>query len=168
MAMLTTEPERLLREATSRASCSPGQTVVKWVTTTDHKVIGNLYFITSFVFFMIGGLLALLIRAELFEPGLQVVDNPEQYNQLFTMHGTIMLLLFATPLFAGFANALMPMQIGAPDVAFPRLNMFAYWLYLFGGLIAGAGLPHPAGCGRLRLVRLRAAVRHVVQPGPRR
>ena len=118
---------------------------MKWVTTTDHKVIGNLYFITSFIFFMIGGLLALLIRAELFEPGLQVVDTPEQYNQLFTMHGTIMLLLFATPLFAGFANALMPMQIGAPDVAFPRLNMLAYWFYLFGGLIASAGFLTPEG-----------------------
>ena len=124
---------------------SPGQTVVKWVTTTDHKVIGNLYFITSFAFFMIGGLLALLIRTELFAPGLQVVDNPEQFNQLFTMHGTIMLLLFATPLFAGFANALMPIQIGAPDVAFPRLNMLAYWLYLFGGLIASAGFLTPSG-----------------------
>jgi cytochrome c oxidase subunit I len=89
--------------------------------------------------------LALLIRAELFEPGLQLVGNPEQYNQLFTMHGTIMLLLFATPLFAAFANALMPLQIGAPDVSFPRLNMFAYWLYLFGGLIAGAGFLTPTG-----------------------
>ena len=112
---------------------------------TDHKVIGNLYFITSFVFFLLGGVLALLIRAELFAPGLQIVDNPEQYNQLFTMHGTIMLLLFATPLFAGFANAMMPLQIGAPDVAFPRLNMFAYWLYLFGGLIAAAGFLTPQG-----------------------
>ncbi|HET7475844.1 MAG TPA: cytochrome c oxidase subunit I [Dermatophilaceae bacterium] len=124
---------------------SPGQTVIKWVTTTDHKVIGNLYFISSFVFFMIGGLLALLIRAELLQPGLQVVDNPEQFNQLFTMHGTIMLLLFATPLFAGFANALMPIQIGAPDVAFPRLNMLAYWMYVFGGLIASAGFLTPQG-----------------------
>ncbi|MDQ1536279.1 MAG: cytochrome c oxidase subunit, partial [Actinomycetota bacterium] len=124
---------------------SRGQTVVKWVTTTDHKVIGNLYFITSFAFFMLGGLLALLIRTELMAPGLQVVDNPEQYNQLFTMHGTIMLLLFATPLFAGFANALMPIQIGAPDVAFPRLNMLAYWMYLFGGLIASAGFLTPKG-----------------------
>ena len=122
-----------------------GRTFVKWVTTTDHKVIGNLYFITSFIFFLIGGLMALIIRAELFAPGLQVVDNPEQYNQLFTMHGTIMLLLFATPLFAGFTNALMPLQIGAPDVAFPRLNMFAYWLYLFGGLIASAGFLTPQG-----------------------
>jgi cytochrome c oxidase subunit 1 len=132
-------------QGTSTRRLTKGQTVVKWMTTTDHKVIGNLYFITSFIFFMFGGVLALLIRAELFEPGLQVVDNPEQYNQLFTMHGTIMLLLFATPLFAGFANALMPLQIGAPDVAFPRLNMFAYWLYLFGGLIASAGFLTPQG-----------------------
>ncbi|MDF8264316.1 cytochrome c oxidase subunit I, partial [Luteipulveratus flavus] len=124
---------------------TPGQTVIKWVTTTDHKVIGNLYFITSFAFFLLGGVLALLIRAELFDPGLQIVDNKEQFNQLFTMHGTIMLLLFATPLFAGFANALMPLQIGAPDVAFPRLNMFAYWLYLFGALIACAGFLTPQG-----------------------
>jgi cytochrome c oxidase subunit I len=119
--------------------------VVKWVTSTDHKVIGNLYFFTSFFFFLFGGVLALLIRAELFQPGLQVVRNPEEYNQLFTMHGTIMLLLFATPLFAGFANALMPLQIGAPDVAFPRLNMFAYWLYLFGGIIASIGFLTPQG-----------------------
>jgi cytochrome c oxidase subunit I len=122
-----------------------GRTVVKWVTSTDHKVIGNLYFCTSFFFFLFGGVLALLIRAELFQPGLQVVGNPEEYNQLFTMHGTIMLLLFATPLFAGFANALMPLQIGAPDVAFPRLNMFAYWLYLFGGVIASIGFLTPQG-----------------------
>jgi cytochrome c oxidase subunit 1 len=122
-----------------------GRTVVRWVTSTDHKVIGNLYFITSFAWFVVGGILAMLIRAELFEPGLQIVRDPEQYNQLFTMHGTIMLLLFATPLFAGFANALMPLQIGAPDVAFPRLNMFAYWLYLFGGLIAASGFLTPQG-----------------------
>ncbi len=138
----------MLREAGAHARTrrlAPGATVVKWVTTTDHKVIGNLYFITSFIWFLLGGVMALVIRAELAEPGLQVVDNPDQYNQLFTMHGTIMLLLFATPLFAGFANALMPLQIGAPDVSFPRLNMFAYWLYLFGGLIAGAGFLTPGG-----------------------
>ena len=123
--MTAVEPRVLARFDPARRRQSRGRTVVKWMTTTDHKVIGNLYFITSFAFFMIGGLLALLIRTELFAPGLQVVDNPQQYNQLFTMHGTIMLLLFATPLFAGFANALMPIQIGAPDVAFPRLNMLA-------------------------------------------
>src|SRR4029077_2740641 len=121
------------------------QTVIRYITTTDHKVIGNLYFITSFVWFLLGGIMALLIRTELAAPGLQVVDNPEQYNQLFTMHGTIMLLLFATPLFAGFANAVMPLQIGAPDVAFPRLNMLSYWLYLCGGLIVVAGFFTPQG-----------------------
>ncbi len=77
--------------------------------------------------------MAVLIRLELFSPGLQIVSDKEQYNQLFTIHGTLMLLLFATPLFAGFANAIMPLQIGAPDVAFPRLNMLSYWLFLFGG-----------------------------------
>src|SRR5690625_5110348 len=93
-----------------------GTKVLKWITTTDHKVIGNLYMATSFIFFIFGGLLAMVIRAELFAPGIQVVTTAEQYNQYFTMHGTIMLLLFATPLFAGFANAIMPLQIGAPEI----------------------------------------------------
>ncbi|MFC5501521.1 cytochrome c oxidase subunit I [Lysinimonas soli] len=122
-----------------------GNVVVKWITTTDHKTIGYLYLISSFIYFCIGGILALVIRAELFTPGLDVVGSNEQYNQLFTMHGTIMLLLFATPLFAGFANVAMPLQIGAPDVAFPRLNAFAYWLYLFGGLVAAGGFFTPQG-----------------------
>ncbi|WP_189984332.1 cytochrome c oxidase subunit I, partial [Streptomyces capoamus] len=116
----------------------PGNVVVRWLTTTDHKTIGTLYLTTSFGFFLAGGVMALIIRAELARPGLQLISN-EQYNQMFTMHGTIMLLMFATPLFAGFTNWIMPLQIGAPDVAFPRLNMFAYWLYLFGSLIAVAG-----------------------------
>ena len=124
---------------------SLGRSVIRWVTTTDHKTIGYMYLVTSFVWFCLGGLMALVIRAELFEPGIQVVQSLEQYNQLFTMHGTIMLLLFATPLFAGFANVLMPLQIGAPDVAFPRLNAFSYWLYLFGGLIAAGGFLTPQG-----------------------
>jgi len=123
----------------------PGSRVVGLLTTTDHKTIGNLYLVTSFAFFMLGGLLAMGIRAELVEPGLQIVDNPEQFNQLFTMHGTIMLLLFATPLFAGFANAMMPLQLGAPDVSFPRLNALAYWFYLFGGLIVISGFLLPSG-----------------------
>ena len=121
-----------------------GRTVVRWVTSTDHKVIGHLYFITAFVFFLVGGVMALVIRAELAHPGNQFVSN-EQYNQLFTMHGTIMLLLFATPLFAGFTNAIMPLQLGAPDVAFPRLNMLAYWLFLFGGTLAMLGFLTPGG-----------------------
>ncbi|WP_298746030.1 cytochrome c oxidase subunit I [uncultured Serinicoccus sp.] len=118
---------------------------VRVLTTTDHKVIGNLYFVTTMVWFILGGLMALVIRAELFVPGLQVVDNPEIYNQLFTMHGTVMLLMFATPLFAGFANALVPLQIGSPDVAFPRLNMLAFWMFLFGSLIAVGGFLTPSG-----------------------
>ncbi|WP_030679538.1 cytochrome c oxidase subunit I [Streptomyces sp. NRRL B-1347] len=122
----------------------PGNVVIKWLTTTDHKTIGTLYLVTSFAFFCIGGVMALFMRAELARPGTQIMSN-EQFNQAFTMHGTIMLLMFATPLFAGFANWIMPLQIGAPDVAFPRLNMFAYWLYLFGSLIAVGGFLTPNG-----------------------
>jgi cytochrome c oxidase subunit 1 len=121
-----------------------GQRIVKVITTTDHKVIGNLYFATSFGFFLCAGVMALIIRANLAQPGSKVVSD-DTYNQLFTMHGTIMLLLFATPLFFGFGNAVMPLQIGAPDVAFPRLNMFSYWLYLFGGLITVSGFIAPGG-----------------------
>jgi cytochrome c oxidase subunit 1 len=117
---------------------------VDWLTTTDHKKIGHLYLITSFAFFLIGGLMALVMRAELARPGLQIVDN-NQFNQLFTLHGTIMLLLFATPTFAGFANEIMPLQIGSPDVAFPRLNMLSYWFFLFGGLIVLGSLMVPDG-----------------------
>ncbi len=132
-------------EATSAQRVrQPGSTVVRWITSTDHKVIGYMYLITSFVFFCVGGLLAMGIRAELAQPGLQFFSN-EQYNQLFTMHGAIMLLLFATPLFVGFGNVLVPLQIGAPDVAFPRLNQLSYWLFLFGGLIAIAGFLTPQG-----------------------
>ncbi len=122
----------------------PGRIVVDWLTTTDHKKIGHLYLITSFVFFLIAGVLALLMRSELARPGLQLMSN-EEFNQAFTMHGTIMLLLFATPTFAGFANEIMPLQIGSPDVAFPRLNMLSYWLFLFGGLMVLGSLIVPSG-----------------------
>ena len=132
------------RAAPSRAE-SAGSRIVSWMTSTDHKVVGYLYLISSFVWFLIGGLLALVIRAQLFAPGLEVVATKEQYNQLFTMHGTIMLLLFATPLFTGFANVMVPLQIGAPDVAFPRLNAFSFWLYTFGSLITVGGFLTPQG-----------------------
>jgi cytochrome c oxidase subunit 1 len=121
-----------------------GKAVVNWITSTDHKVIGYMYLITSVMWFFIAGLMALAIRAELAVPGMQIISL-EQYNQLFTMHGTIMLFLFATPLFVGFGNVVMPLQIGAPDVSFPRLNMFAYWLFLFGGLLVVAGFFTPGG-----------------------
>ena len=102
------------------AQPSKGRLFVKWITSTDHKTIGYMYLITSFVWFLIGGVLALFLRAELTRPGLQFFSN-EQYNQIFTMHGTIMLLMFATPLFVGFAIVIMPLQIGAADVALPAL-----------------------------------------------
>ena len=106
----------LQRTATAAEIATPrrqmGTISWKWMVTTDHKVIGNLYFITSMIFFLFGGILALAMRAELAWPGMQYLSY-ESFNQFFTMHGTIMLLLFATPLFAGFANAIMPLQIGA-------------------------------------------------------
>jgi cytochrome c oxidase subunit I len=147
--MTTTAPRPSVTETPQGLSnarvAKKGNVFVDWVTTTDHKKIGYLYLITSFVYFLIGGVMALVIRAQLFAPGLEIVATKEQYNQLFTMHGTIMLLMFATPLFAGFANVLMPLQIGAPDVAFPRLNALAYWFFNFGSLIAVAGFLTPQG-----------------------
>jgi cytochrome c oxidase subunit 1 len=121
-----------------------GSMFLQLLHTTDHKLIGRMYLVTSFGFFIFGGILALMMRAELARPGTQFL-TPEQYNQLFTMHGTIMLLFFATPLVFAFANLVLPLQIGSPDVAFPRLNAFSYWLYLFGALIACAGFLTPEG-----------------------
>jgi cytochrome c oxidase subunit I len=121
-----------------------GAVFLNLLRTTDHKLIGQLYLVTSFAFFMLGGLLAMVMRAELAVPGMQFL-SPEQYNQLFTMHGTIMLLLFATPLVFAFANLVVPLQIGSPDVAFPRLNAFSYWLFLFGGLTVVSGALTPQG-----------------------
>ncbi|MEV4508587.1 cytochrome c oxidase subunit I [Dactylosporangium sp. NPDC049525] len=121
-----------------------GSALGRLMRTTDAKQIGIMYLVTSFVFFIAGGLMALLMRAELARPGLQFL-SPEQYNQLFTIHGTVMLLLFATPVLFAFANYIVPLQIGAPDVAFPRLNALAYWFYLFGGAIVVAGFMTPNG-----------------------
>jgi len=121
-----------------------GSALARTLRTTDAKQIGIMYMVTAFAFFLIGGVMALLMRAELARPGIQML-SPEQYNQLFTMHGTIMLLLFATPIVFAFANFVVPIQIGAPDVAFPRLNAFAYWLYLFGGTITVLGFLTPGG-----------------------
>ena len=112
--------------------------------TTDHKKIGLMYIATCLVFFSIGGLMALLIRAELYFPGMQFLSN-EQYNQLFTMHGTVMLLFYGTPIVVGFGNYVMPLQIGAPDVAFPRLNAMGFWLFLSGGIILLTGFITPGG-----------------------
>ncbi|MFF0145730.1 cytochrome c oxidase subunit 1 [Amycolatopsis sulphurea] len=121
-----------------------GSVLLALVRTTDPKKIGLLYLSTSMAFFLAGGAMALLMRGELARPGLQFL-SAEQYNQLFTMHGTIMLLLYATPNLFGFANYILPLQIGSPDVAFPRLNAFSYWLYLFGGLIVLSAFLTPGG-----------------------
>jgi cytochrome c oxidase subunit 1 len=121
-----------------------GSALTRLLRTTDAKQIGLMYLATSIVFYAAGGFMALLMRAELARPGMQIL-SPEQFNQLFTMHGTIMLLFFATPIVFAFANFVVPIQIGAPDVSFPRLNAFAYWLYLFGGTIAVGGFLTPTG-----------------------
>ncbi len=139
-----------LVERTSAETAAPEPTekvrggVIGWITTTDHKRVGILYLVSSGVFFAVGGIMALVIRAQVTAPGLAIV-TPEQYNQLFTMHGSIMLLLYAMPFFTGIANVMMPVQIGAPDVAFPRLNAFSFWLFLFGALIVAGGLLTPQG-----------------------
>jgi cytochrome c oxidase subunit 1 len=121
-----------------------GAKVVKVLTTTDHKVIGWLYLTTAFGLFLLSGLEAMVMRAELARPGLQVVSN-EQFNQLFTMHGSVMMLLVAPALAFGFTNFIMPLQIGAPDMSFPRLNAFSYWLYFFGSMMVVSGFLTPDG-----------------------
>ena len=105
-----------------------------WITTTDHKRIGILYGVTAFAFFLIGGIEALIMRLQLGRPDNTLV-GAEAFNQLFTMHGTTMVFLAIMPLSAAFFNFVIPLQIGARDVAFPRLNAFSYWVFLFGGLL---------------------------------
>jgi cytochrome c oxidase subunit 1 len=121
-----------------RQRAYPPGGLLAWLATTDHKRIGILYISASFGFFLFGGLLALTMRTELAAPGLQVVDD-HGYTQLFTMHGTVMMLLFGTPMVAGLANFLLPLQVGAADMVFPRLNALSFWLFLFGGLIVMSG-----------------------------
>src|SRR5215217_837398 len=110
-----------------------------WFTTTDHKKIGILYLYTVLVFFVLGGVDALLMRIQLAAPENTFV-NPQTYNQLMTMHGTTMIFLVVVPVWAGFANYLIPLMIGARDVAFPRLNAWSYWMFLFGGIALYASL----------------------------
>src|SRR5690349_18261873 len=104
-----------------------------WITTVDHKRIGKLYFWTAFCFFLVGGIEALLIRSQLAQPNGHIVDA-RTYNELFTMHGTTMIFLALMPLSVAFFNFIVPLQIGARDVAFPRLNAFSYWVFLLGGI----------------------------------
>jgi cytochrome c oxidase subunit I len=110
-----------------------------WITTTDHKRIGILYIVTTFGFFILGGVEALMIRLQLGVPENTLV-TPQVYNQLFTLHGTTMIFLFVVPMMAGFGNYLVPLMIGARDMAFPRLNALSYWLLLAGGIVFYASL----------------------------
>ena len=104
-----------------------------WITTVDHKRIGVMYFVASLVFLIIGGIEAIMIRIQLWRPENDFV-TPETYNQLFTMHGTTMIFLVAMPLAVAFFNYVVPLQIGARDVAFPRMNALSFWVFLFGGI----------------------------------
>ncbi len=142
--MTVTAPSPIVSRPAPVRTTTRGSLFLELLRTTDHKLIGKMYLVTSFVFFLVGGVMALLMRGELARPGMQFLSL-EQYNQLFTMHGTIMLLFFATPMVFAFANLVLPLQIGAPDVSFPRLNAFSYWLYLFGALTATAGFATPGG-----------------------
>jgi cytochrome c oxidase subunit I len=121
-----------VRTESYRADWRRGR-VASWVTTVDHKRIGLLYIGTSLLFFVAGGILALLMRAQLAQANEHVVTR-NTYNELFTIHGTTMIFLFIVPFWAGLANYLVPLMIGARDMAFPRLNALSYWLFLFGGL----------------------------------
>ncbi len=121
------------------------ETFYAWVATVDHKRLGLMYVVTALLFLVIAGLMAMVIRLQLVRPDNHLVD-PDTYNRLFTMHGTTMVFLVGMPMVAGFANYLVPLMIGARDMAFPRLNAFGYWIFLFGGLllyfsyIGGSGL----------------------------
>ncbi|MBV9853968.1 MAG: cytochrome c oxidase subunit I, partial [Streptosporangiaceae bacterium] len=142
--MTTLEEPAARGLAPSRRTERKGSVLAYWLSSTDHKIIGHMYLVTAFGFFLIAGILAMLIRIQLLGPNRHFVSEA-QYNELFTMHGILMLLLFATPLFVGFANEIMPLQLGAPDVAFPRLNLLSYYLFLFGGLILVASFLTPGG-----------------------
>jgi cytochrome c oxidase subunit 1 len=112
--------------------------ILSWLTTVDHKKLGILYLCTTFFFFIVGGIMALLVRIQLAEPENKFL-TPAQYNQIFTMHGTTMIFLWVIPVFAGFGNYLVPLMIGARDMAFPRINALSYWLIPLGGLTMYAG-----------------------------
>ena len=113
--------------------------LMSWLTTTDHKRIGILYIVTTFVFFVLGGVEALMMRLQLGVANNNLIA-PEVYNQLFTMHGTTMIFLFVVPMLAGFANYFVPLMIGARDMAFPRLNALSFWLFLAGGIVFYASI----------------------------
>jgi cytochrome c oxidase subunit I len=130
-ARVASAPPHLAAHRVERGG-TPGW--IGWLRTTDHKRIGVLYLTTAFAFMVLGGVEALLMRTQLAEPGNTLLTG-QRYNQVLTMHGTTMVFLVVMPLWAGFANYFVPLQIGARDMAFPRLNALSYWLYLAGGMV---------------------------------
>src|ERR687889_1596103 len=122
--------------------------IADWLTTTDHKKIGIMYLVNSYFWFAVAGLLAVFVRAELAQPGTQYFAE-QRYNELFTMHGTTMIFLFIIPILAGFGNYIVPLQIGALDMAFPRVNALSFWMLPLAGLVLfssyALGGPAPAG-----------------------
>ncbi len=120
------------------AHTSERSALKSWLFTTDHKKIGLMYIWTAFVFFFIGGIAALLVRAELIAPGKQLL-SPDTYYVMFSLHGTTMIFLWIIPVLAGFGNYFLPLLIGAPDMAYPRLNALSYWCYLAAGILVYLG-----------------------------
>jgi cytochrome c oxidase subunit 1 len=118
--------------------------LMRWITTTNHKDIGTMYLWFSFIMFLVGGVMALVIRAELYQPGLQLVQ-PEFFNQMTTMHGLIMVFGAIMPAFVGFANWLIPIQIGAPDMAFARMNNWSFWILPFAATLLVLSFFTPGG-----------------------
>ena len=139
--------------------------ILKWITTTDHKVIGLSYTVTSVLMLVIGGLFAEIIRFQLASPNGNLVSLA-QYNELFTMHGSVMIYLFAGPFaFGGLANIIVPIQIGAPDMAFPRLNALSYWLYLTGAITMLAGFFTAGGAANFGWVAYAPLSNSINTPG---
>src|SRR3954468_16969079 len=149
---------------------APAATIVSrgrysgWLATVDHKRIGILYILTSLLFFVAGGIAALLMRSQLARPNEHVFTR-ETYDQMFTMHGTTMIFLVVVPVFAGLANFLVPLMIGARDMAFPRLNALSYWFFLLGGIVLYASWFSGGGAARAGWYSYPPLSEHAFEPG---
>jgi cytochrome c oxidase subunit I len=153
-----------------RVTPAPASTVVSrgryssWLATVDHKRIGILYILTSLLFFVAGGIIALLMRSQLARPNEHIFTR-NRYDELFTMHGTTMIFLVVVPVFAGLANYLVPLMIGARDMAFPRLNALSYWFFLLGGIVLYASWFSAGGAARAGWYSYPPLSEHAFEPG---